>query len=246
MIRNICILFLITILSFFLYFDTYANLLLIVTCVNILMGFNVFMNYIISSHYKSWSWIQSIFSKLSIRQLMYYVMIGPIIEEYLYRFTFKHQLEYFIDKTYIIHVLSILFGLSHIANYFFINSMACARARIFLQFINTTCLGYILSINESLLLNIIVHSYYNIMSMTMIAKFCVDKNKVINNDKHKLTPMLSIRKRRQSTPSSFINPTTNLYALSQYDFKIVTNEVYEMHRKMSEIINNRRIKEMVL
>jgi membrane protease YdiL (CAAX protease family) len=170
-----------------------------------------------------------------------YIMIStcfvvPLIEEYLFRHVIRRDLDSIFGEEYVIHIVSILFGLYHLSNY-----SKFQIPILITQIIHTTILGYILFLTKSHILLLtegyllltnslmycaLLHMYYNIF-VYLLFQMCI----IILNLKTTSTPgansktyifnKVYVPKRRHSFQSK----------TEEYEAVTVTEELCTEHYK---------------
>lgn len=123
----------------------------------------------------------------NIYYVSYSCIQAPILEEILFRSIIVNLCIYnycVINWTYYRIGISIIFGLTHLSNYYDISYQDIPKKYSIFQVINTTILGYILINLDNIIYAILYHSLYNFMGYPIsyiITKFLPYNNKKLIN-----------------------------------------------------------------
>lgn len=169
----------------------YLNLLLIISVVKIKL-FIIYKVYQVTEVHKS--------SPTEFDYLWKYIIcvVGPIIEEYIFRYILPYVLiaQIVHDEYHICIYTNILFALSHVQNCTIIHENR--KLLIISQVITTFFLGIIIMSSQSFIIGIIYHIYYNYMMTLIYEKMTTTY--IDNESDNKLTLNLLLPSRSYSQP----------------------------------------------
>ena len=168
-------------------------------------------------------------------------LFAPFIEELFFRLILPNHLEYIFDKQITNIICSICFGLSHIPNYWLLDDTGNKYVSVIFQCIITTAMGYELSLLKSLTLSILLHTYYNNVSLSILFMMKYKREPKENYSSINHINMKGIREVLYLPKQSidFEEGTLLRYHLS-YETVNVNTKQYEIYNKMSLGINELR------
>lgn len=208
----------------------------------ILFGFSLTSIYFTINNFKKQEYQQSFTDKWKIAQsLLSCGIFASFIEESVFRSTIKTAL---IGYPYAEYINSVLFGMTHLSNYYFNPNLL----QIGVQFFMTTYMGYLCVLQDSFLYAYLIHMCYNM--------FIMGTSYLIFN--------LFIYEKKEETKCNFqlfdIFPSFNINKLSVDDMQLKSNKSIRIKKtnlkpdmierwKLLDDIEHKRIyknKEMVL
>ena len=143
---------------------------------------------------------------------IFFIFFAPISEESMFRYSFKHVLEYYNFNNIII-ITSVLFSLAHISNCFVVSDIMPCIWQMFTTFI----LGMILFSAHDVVKSLIYHCTYNFVISFITYLFLYIKNKKGNL---LFSPSISIKNRTNSCKN--LNKKNKFDKL--FDYKTITSE----------------------
>lgn len=143
---------------------------------------------------------------------IFLIFINPISEESMFRYSFKHVLEYYNFNNIII-ITSVLFSLAHLSNYVIVSDIIPCIWQMFTTFI----LGMILFSAHDVVKSLIYHCTYNFIITLVTYSFLIYKNK---KTKLQILPLVNIKNKTSSYKNlNKINEFNELF-----DYKTITNK----------------------